>query len=484
MSRFNQPTVGTRTTNLAGGAAFAESPKTELISLLATSFGDDKFYRSATDTYQKLKDLIATNDPLFCAKALVYARHELGMRTITHVGAAELAPYISGTDWAKRFYTAIVKRPDDMAEIVAYVKSKNEKVSKAIQKGFAAAFSKFDAYQLGKYRGDGKAVKLVDLVNVLHPSPTDGNKQALQDLMKGKLVSTGTWEVELSKAGKSEEAKGEAWATLINTRKLGYLALLRNLRNIIEQSPDVLEGALEMLVDEKLIRKSLVLPFQYLTAFDEISKLSAGPQGRLILAAIDKAATLSLGNLPDFKGDTLVVLDVSGSMTSAQVQGMKRTPAEIGSVFAAAIARGCNADLMVFSDRAEYVNYDPNTPVLTFAKAIPFYSGGTNFPSIFARANRVYERIFILSDMQGWNTSGRTIYGGSYLSPTNVNDYKQRFNCDPKIFSFDLAGYGSLMFPERNVFCLAGFSDKTMQLIGALDKDKNALVNAVEAVAI
>jgi hypothetical protein len=310
--------------------------------------------------------------------------------------------------------------------------------------------------------------------------------------MKGKLVSTGTWEVELSKAGNAENkeaAKGEAWATLISTRKLGYLALLRNLRNIIEQAPEALEGALSMLVDEKLIRKSLVLPFQYLTAFDEISKLSAGPQGRLIMGAIDKAATLSLGNLPEFKGDTLVVLDVSGSMTGVQVQGMKRTPAEIGSVFAAAIARGCNADLMVFSDRAEYVSYDPNIPVLTFAKAIPFHSGGTNFPSIFARANRAYERIFILSDMQGYDASHTTLHGvfnryQTYLNATNIGEYKSRFNCDPKIFSFDLAGYGSLMFPERNVFCLAGFSDKTMQLIGALDKDKNALVNAVETVEI
>lgn len=485
MSRFNQPSTGTQTTNLAGGQAFSEDVRTELISLLSTSFGDDKFYRTASETYERLKHLILVNDPLFAAKALIYARKELGMRTITHVGAAELAARISGVEWAKRFFEAVIKRPDDMAEIVAYVKFKNEKVSKAMQKGFAAAFAKFDAYQLAKYRGEGKQVKLVDLVNVIHPTPTDRNKQALSDLVNGKLASSGTWETELSKAGQTAtteeekvELKGAAWADLIATRKLGYLALLRNLRNIVDQSPAALEGALTMLVDEKLILKSLVLPFQYLTAFDEIAKAVTGPQGRLILAAIDKAATLSLGNLPDFEGDTLVALDVSGSMTSQR--GTTRTPAEIGSVFAAAIAKGCNADLMTFDGDARYVNYTPDMPVLSLAKAIKFPGGSTNFPSIFARAQRKYTRIFILSDMQGYDVNN--FYAQGRIVGPALEQYKQHFKADPSIFSFDLAGHGTLQFPQRNIFCLAGFSDKTMQLIGALDKDKNALVNAVEEV--
>jgi 60 kDa SS-A/Ro ribonucleoprotein len=141
---------------------------------------------------------------------------------------------------------------------------------------------------------------------------------------------------------------------------------------------------------------------------------------------------------------------------------------------------GTNADLMVFSDYAGYVTYAPNTPVLTFAKQIPFNSGGTNFPSVFAKASRKYERVIILSDMQGYQSHN---YGyGQKGFREAAQEYKRRFNCDPRIFSFDLAGYGQLMLPEKNVFCLAGFSDKTIQLIAQLDKDPKALVNAVEAV--
>ncbi|MDE1770632.1 MAG: hypothetical protein KGI28_08800, partial [Thaumarchaeota archaeon] len=45
---------------------------------------------------------------------------------------------------------------------------------------------------------------------------------------------------------------------LIKERKIGYFALLRNLRNISEQAPEIMNEALEMLVDEKLIKSSLV----------------------------------------------------------------------------------------------------------------------------------------------------------------------------------------------------------------------------------
>ena len=62
--------------------------------------------------------------------------------------------------------------------------------------------------------------------------------------------------------------------------------------------------------------------------------------------------------------------------------------------------------------------------------------------------------------------------------------WKEKFRCDPKVFSFDLQGYGTLQFPERNVSCLAGFSDKTMELLATLDTDPRALINAIEAVPL
>jgi hypothetical protein len=48
------------------------------------------------------------------------------------------------------------------------------------------------------------------------------------------------------------------------------------------------------------------------------------------------------------------------------------------------------------------------------------------------------------------------------------------------VYSFDLQGYGSLQFPEQNVFALAGFSDKVFDLMQLLETDRIALIREIE----
>jgi len=471
MPRFNNTSQGTKTTNLAGGKAYTQNPELELLSILITSFASDQFYRSANDTFDKLKHLITLCDKEFVAKAAIYARTKFGMRSITHVVASELAKHIGGKEWAKKFYNDIVYRPDDMMEILSYHMANNGKIPNAMKKGFAMAFDKFDRYQLAKYRGQGKGVKLVDVVNLVHPTPVEKNVDAINALVKGELKSFDTWETELSKAGQTasnEEEKAEfkkdVWVKLIKEKKLGYFALLRNLRNIIEQAPEVINQALETLTNADIIKKSLVLPFRFITAFEEIQKISSGKIVRDVLMTLNKAVDIAVSNVPKFNGDTLVVLDVSGSMAGK--------PAIIGSLFSSVLIKSNNADFMVFSDDAQYVNVNPMDSTITIANSIRFASGGTNFHSIFQKANKKYDRIIILSDMQGWI--------GQYSPVNTFNKYKWVYGANPFIYSFDLAGYGSMQFPEPNVFCLGGFSEKIFSIMSLLEQDKQALINEVK----
>ena len=148
MSRFNTATQSTKTTNLAGGKAYSQTPELELISILLTSFANDTFYKSANETFETMKTLISKCDKKFVAQAAIYARTKFGMRSITHVVASELAKHIGGEKWAKEFYEQVVYRPDDMSEIVSYHVSKNGKLSNSMKKGLAKAFDKFDKYAL------------------------------------------------------------------------------------------------------------------------------------------------------------------------------------------------------------------------------------------------------------------------------------------------------------------------------------------------
>lgn len=478
MARFNiQSHRKSETTNLAGGKAFVRSPKMQLASLLLTSFAQDQFYRDAHQTFDDLIRLLPKVDAKFAAKAALFARNEFGMRSITHVLAKELAAYASGKPWAKTFYEKIVRRPDDMTEILALLLAEQgASVPNAVRKGFAKAFDKFDGYQLAKYRSEGKAVKLVDVVNLVHPTPTERNAEALRQLVEGTLRNADTWEAKLTEAGQAAKnaglkavIKAEAWAELVQTRKIGYFALLRNLRNIAEQAPRVVPDACALLTDEQLIKQSLVLPFRFTTAFEAVQAAQIKDK-RPILQALNHAVELALANVPKLPGKTLVALDDSGSMVGRPIQ--------IGSLFAAVLYRSNNADLMCFSDSASYVRQSQEKPVMTIAQYLVLNarSAGTNFDSIFEKAKQKYDRIVILSDMQGWIGNG---------APTRAfANYKKRTGANPFIYSFDLQGYGSLQFPEDKVFALAGFSEKVFDLMGALENDPTVLLSRIEAVAL
>lgn len=474
MSRFNSAAPGTKTTNLAGGDAYSQSPELELVSILLTSFANDQFYRSANDTFGRLKELISLCDKKFVAQAAVYARTQFGMRSISHVVASELAKYLGGETWGKDFYNAVIHRPDDITEILAYHFANKQKETNAMRKGLAKAFDKFDKYALAKYRSQNKEVSLVDAVNIVHPVPTEKNAEAINALVKGNLRSFDTWEKELTTAGQvatseeeKEKFKKDAWTRLVKEKKIGYFALLRNLRNIMEQAPEVLDDALELLVNEKLISSSLVLPFRFTTAYEEIEKMSNGKIVRDVLVALNKAVDIAVRNVPRFDGDTLVVLDVSGSM-----QGK---PSRIGSLFSAVLLKSNNADFMTFDADARYINVNPNDSTITLARSMKFSSGSTNFHAIFQTANRKYDRIIILSDMQGW--VGQDSPAGEF------DAYKRLHKANPFVYSFDLNSYGSLQFPEQNVFAIAGFSEKIFDVMKLMETDKRALINAINGVA-
>jgi 60 kDa SS-A/Ro ribonucleoprotein len=460
------------TVNLAGGQAYSESPKLEFVSLLLTSFVKDQFYRSENESVERVRELLDQIDPLFAAKTALYARTKYGMRSISHVVAGEIAKKARGQKWTRNFFDKVIYRPDDMGEILGYYFTTEKKLSNPLRDGFARALTRFDEYQLGKYRGEGSAYKLVDIVNLCHPKSTE----ALKKLIEGKLKSKDTWETELTKAGQQaetdeqkDELKAAAWKKLIKEKKIGYFALLRNLRNIIEQSPDVLPDALALLTDEHLIRKSLVLPFRFLTAIEQIEQIN-GNGVRDTLIALAKAIDIALGNVPRLEGKTLVVLDTSGSMEGQ--------PIKIGSVFASTLFKANDADLMIFSDDAQYLTLNPLDSTLTLANRIISLaqSAGTNFHAIFETANRAYDRIIILSDMQGWigyNTPSRTFHS-----------YRSRHRCNPTVYSFDLAGYGTLQFPERNVYALAGFSEKVFDVMKLLESDRQALIHEIEKIEL
>jgi hypothetical protein len=498
MAKFNSKTKrkSTKTTNIAGGTAYKASDKLALVSWLLTSFVKDKFYKSTQTQLNDIQALVqGLKDKSFAAKAAVYARNEFGMRSASHFIASEIAKNVKGAEWTKDFFNRVIRRPDDILEIWScYQNTYGKPIPNCMKKGLRSSFAKFDRYQLAKYRGENRDISLVDVVNMLHPKEVEKNEGAISDLINGKLVSENTWEAKLTQAGQNassieekEDLKGAAWKELLTENKLGYFAALRNINNIVEQADDeTVQMLLKVLVNKNMIKKSLVLPFRFVTALENLK--CEGKIARKVKTTLNKALDIACNNVPQFEGDTLVVVDYSGSMGNG-----RSDPKGIGSLFGAILAKASDADFMIFGCDAAYIDYDPTCGTLKLASDFMLHNNeylsgdradlkqvghGTDIHSIFKTANKVYDRIVIFSDMQTW-------IKGDTSCQTSLNKYKQRTGAsNVKVYTVDLTGYGELAFPEQNVYCLAGWSEKIFDIMKLLEQDRNALIKVIENVRL
>lgn len=464
--------------NICGHEAYALPDELQLLSVLNTWKMEPQFYQGTPDQIKRLQELIesiASRDPYFVAQAIVYSRcMRDGMRTVNQVAAALLTPFLRGEEWGKRFFSAWDKkagrggcifRLDDMVEIkTAYTALNGGGVlANSMKKGFKSVLEGSDSYQILKYK---KAA--IDLANLVHPNiakckgvvDVNGVQMgAIDAIMRGLKVSADTWEANNSEAGQlvaaakkagniSEEeakelldaAKAENWVGLLKDHKLGILAALRNIRNILEVCEDV-SALCELLSDEGQIIKGKIMPYQIDTAYEVVNNdCEESPNKRKVLAALERGYVASVPNLAQVcTGRNLVILDCSGSMRTSMRDA--RTGRWLGnciqkaSLIAATIVQATNADCIRFGRSAEYAERMNGRNLFEYSKYLGRANmGGTNLATAFeliTRLGKEYDRIFILSDNEcNWGNQA-----SAYA------DYIRRVN-SPYIYSVDLAAYG------------------------------------------
>lgn len=525
MSKYNRKTVGApEVATHQGGVGVQLSPELEMVSLLVTGL-NGQFYEKESEREARLVTLIrevGKKNPELVAKALVYTRSVVGQRSVTHVGAVAALPVLKGTPLATKFFSkrsrkanmgGIVFRLDDMLEILSYyfLRNPGKPLPNAMRRGFKKALEAADTFEIARYQGKGKEVSLVDIVNLVRPKPSARMEETFKLLKSGKLKVQNTAEDKQSEAGQKvaekvrtgeitkaqaevelQEAKAENWAELIGSGAIGYLALLRNLRNIVMvASADTFNKALELLTDEGRIRKSLVFPHQIDLAMEVLLGTDSVPQARRtkLIAAVDKAYTLAIPNLTELfsNGRTAVVVDTSGSMTSpctistASGKGSRvraSSALDKGALIAATLAKGIGADLYHFSDNCEKLNYNPVDSVNSIKNYVisKSYASGTYFDSIFRTlAEKSYDRIFVVSDMQG---ADDILRGSSFQSYIKKHGR-------PYIYSVDLTGYGTSMFRQSDrLIQLFGYSSDIYEMVKTSEISPKAILAEIEKIKL
>lgn len=300
-----------------GAPARRISPEQELKrSVLSCMLFEDEFYEDDQAVAERIRSLAMQCKPEFVASLAIAARSEFNLR---HAPLLLLLSLIKrGGKIAGDAIFATIQRADELAELVAlYWKYNPEKdLSKQMKIGLAKAFGKFNEYQLAKYNRQDAAVKLRDVLFLCHAKPATPEREALyKRLANNELATPNTWESRLT----SGENKKDVFTDLIQTKQLGYLALLRNLRGMNEAGVD------HGIIKEALLAgdHSRVLPFRF---------IAAARHAPMFEPQLDTAMQSALSESDKLAGNTIVLLDVSGSM-DAQLSAksdLKRCDAAAG----------------------------------------------------------------------------------------------------------------------------------------------------------
>ncbi len=483
--------------NYEGASAFQLTPQIELYSAVVTAGLNDNFYEKADTRLTRIQELISKNSPEFVAQLAIYARNEMYMRSVPMVLAVELAKVNSGNALVSKTVRGVVKRADEITELLAYYQLANKrtgnkklnKLSKQIQKGLSESFNSFDEYQFAKYNRAAE-IKLRDALFLVHPKAKDETQQVIfNKIATDELATPYTWETELSSLGQvkytNSVLKAEAfkakWEELIASGKLGYMALLRNLRNIIEAnvSLETMQKVCAMIANEKAVAKSKQLPFRFLAAYREIKTMNS-PYVTMILNALEDAVVASSKNIQgfDYTTNVLIAFDVSSSMQKPISTKSKIMLYDIGLMLGMLLQSKCKSIVTgMFGDTWKIINM-PNRGVLSNVDEyyrregeVGYSTNGYKVINDLIKREVIMDKVMMFTDCQMWNsTNGFESINKSWKA------YK-KIAPNAKLYLFDLAGYGNtpISVQREDVNLIAGWSDKVFDVLNAMENGKSAV---------
>lgn len=485
-----------------GASGYARDTKSELFLLAVTSFvAEDSFYEAAAERDARLRDLVtrvAVEDGDWTLRLVRWLRTGVHLRSVALVVAAEAVRARLGAGIAggnRAIVDAAFDRADEPGEFLAYWAGRYGRAyPKPVKRGVADGVVRlYSERSLVKYDGQARGFRFADVLELTHPTPRDERQSALfrhaldrrhdrAETVPGQLAVLGARQrllavpVEqrrallaegeriLGPAGMTwEQVAGwlqgpldaAAWEALIPS--MGYMALLRNLRNFDEAgvSDEVATQVAAKLADPDEVARSRQLPLRFLSAYRTAPSLRWA-------WSLDRALQASLAGVPSLTGRTLVLVDRSGSMFTRLSRRSVLTRADGAAVFGAALAvRAASADLVEFGTQSAPVRFRRSDSVLKVAERMGNL-GGTNTADAVRRHYRGHDRVVIVTDEQTW--AGWRGAEPAKVVPASV-----------PVYTFNLAGYqyghGPSGAGNRHTF--GGLSDQGFAAIPLLETGRD-----------
>ena len=328
----------------------------------------------------------------------------------------------------------------------------------------------FDEYTLAKYKGDNKAVKMRDLICLCRPRPQISKQEDLfKRCLENCLETPLTWESELSANGNN----AKTWEKLIDSGKVGYMALLRNLRNIIKANPSNIQTVYDIIQDPERVRKSKQLPFRFYSAYKAVADIA----GSKVFDVLEAALESSVDNMPKLPGTTVIAVDVSGSMSSPVSEKSEAKCYETAMLLGLLANRICdNSIFYIFNNNIEKIAVSSRCSILENVKNT-ICCGGTVMALPFQKMidDKIHaDRIIVLSD--NMNNSG---FWGNSPTQHYADEYRRISGNDIWVHGIDLQGYGTQQFHGRKTNIIAGWSEKVLDFILLAEQGEDTLIQRI-----
>ena len=254
-----------------------------------------------------------------------------------------------------------------------------------------------------------------------------------------------------------------------------YMAILRNLRNIIEAgvSPEHMEKVWKAIENPEAVKRSKQLPFRFLSAYNQIH----GIAGSRALDALEAAVEAATDNLPKLPGKTVIAIDTSGSMSSNVSEKSEVTCGQVGMMLGLIANRICEDSLTyTFDIELNTMPVSRRSGILYSAlnSRQPGWGTDMDLPLKKMISERIKaDRLIVVSDNE-CNRGSRTVQ-------RLADEYRRKVNPDLWVHAIDLQGYGTTQFvgPKTNI--IAGWSEKVFNFILLAEQGEGALEKAIEA---
>lgn len=471
-------TTGARTPTYEGASGHRRDPKSELFLLgISLLFGEKTFYEDVGSRKERFRNLIhevVGADPDWVKRFIPYLRNTMQIRTSSIVAACEYVK--AGGPHGRAVIDSACARADEPAEVLAYWHQEyGRKLPMAVKRGVADAVGRlYNEKSVLKYDGQSRAWRMGDVIELVHPKPKAEWQNALFRYLLDvrhhpeKVNHEGLPTIQAVRIWQGNPSlnlpEGVTWERLSGTRKMdvqaweavipqmGYMALLRNLRNFDDAgiSEPIAEQVTIQLADPEQVAKSRQFPIRFFSAAKELGSVRW-------VAALEKALNHSVANVPALHGRTLIMVDVSGSMFGGWSNRSKVEQGEVAALFGSALAlRAEAADLIAYSNEAAAIRFGKGDAVLKLVERCitwPGARGGTNTFETLNAAYNGHDRVVILTDEQAhpWGTAPREDI--------------------PLIYTFNIAGYipAQMEQGEKGRYAFGGLTDAGFRVIELLE---------------